>query len=431
MLYCINFLSTLIINFTIILFLDSKYLFRFDKKYRKYVVFLYTLIIAFVNIFHIPLLNLISNFIVFYLIDYICFEKRKLRLLLFDGYIIFICMMIDNFVHLFVEWIIIVFDFHFSFEQVYIIKTSFIAFVFIIVCMLIYKHYLEDMSYISYRDTLVHMFFPISTIILTFLAGNTLNYELNENAVTQLFVVALILMIMNFFMLENYFSLNERYKMEIMYSQEMNKSQMDERYYRDLKEKYEETRRMIHDFKKHLTVIAMMNEAHHDVQEYIEETTKHIDKTHVPFYSQNKILDIILNDKISYAKQKGIEIDAKISVELMGETFDFISEFDMVSLFANLLDNAIEAVENIDDKRIELKIYNVKEMLHIEERNACHNQLKKKRNYYISTKKKHSGLGVSIMERMVDKYQGMFSIDIQDGVCNVFITIPIPHDFKQ
>lgn len=98
----------------------------------------------------------------------------------------------------------------------------------------------------------------------------------------------------------------------------------------------------------------------------------------------------------------------------------------MVGLLTNILDNAIEACEFIECRNIKLNFENVNEMVILILKNTCVNDFK--RNYkgnMITTKKGHRGLGLSIVRKIVDKYDGFYSIDVVDGICVTKIVFPL------
>lgn len=105
----------------------------------------------------------------------------------------------------------------------------------------------------------------------------------------------------------------------------------------------------------------------------------------------------------------------------------FISEIDIITIFGNLYDNAIEAAEqNEKDRYIKTAIYRIKEMMIIRMENSCNNKLEYINNNNIkSTKSGHSGIGLKNVNGTIKKYNGIFNIHIINGKCTVIISIPI------
>lgn len=69
-------------------------------------------------------------------------------------------------------------------------------------------------------------------------------------------------------------------------------------------------------------------------------------------WTGNRMLDMILNQKTKDAKEK--ETDMQIETEVFA-TLPF-SDREIISLFGNVLDNALEACERIQDKKRWIKI---------------------------------------------------------------------------
>ena len=104
----------------------------------------------------------------------------------------------------------------------------------------------------------------------------------------------------------------------------------------------------------------------------------------------------------------------------------FISEIDMITIFGNIYDNAIEANETVNqNKYITTVIYQVNKMLIIRVQNSCNNYMKLSGNVVKSTKSGHSGLGITNIKNAIDKYDGIFNIDIIENRCTVLISIPL------
>ena len=72
-------------------------------------------------------------------------------------------------------------------------------------------------------------------------------------------------------------------------------------------------------------------------------------------YTDNKILNILLAQKVKDCHNRGIEIH----IHSKAPTLSFISEIDTVAIFSNMIDNAIEAAEQAQMKEIYVDLYTV------------------------------------------------------------------------
>ena len=92
------------------------------------------------------------------------------------------------------------------------------------------------------------------------------------------------------------------------------------------------------------------------------------------------------------------------------------SDSDFYSLFINIVDNALEAcsaMKSNDDRTIELACSMKNGFMHVMCRNSKENAVLVDEGRYVSTKTgniKH-GLGLGIIERIVEKYSGVMDIE--------------------
>lgn len=79
-------------------------------------------------------------------------------------------------------------------------------------------------------------------------------------------------------------------------------------------------------------------------------------------------MDILLTDKTVIMKEKSIEYEIKVD----NVNLDFIEAIDVTTIFGNLLDNAIEACEEVKQERcIHIKVNAFHEMIVIRIENSC------------------------------------------------------------
>lgn len=128
----------------------------------------------------------------------------------------------------------------------------------------------------------------------------------------------------------------------------------------------------------------------------------------------NVMLDNLINCKIAYAKEKQISVDieARIPVE------DRLDTMSLVIAIGNLLDNAIEACENIpkDRRYIKIKIMQKDTRIFIEIENSFSGEIKTDKKGELITSKKYGdfhGYGVKSVKKALDNI-GDFIYYIED-----------------
>lgn len=105
----------------------------------------------------------------------------------------------------------------------------------------------------------------------------------------------------------------------------------------------DEWRVKVHDFQAHLNTLQdlLQNQEYDAAEQYLNSVSKEQTDRSFLVNSHHAILDALFNTKATEAIQKGIDIDFELN-DLSALPFDVS---DMVVLFSNLLDNAIEACE--------------------------------------------------------------------------------------
>lgn len=181
---------------------------------------------------------------------------------------------------------------------------------------------------------------------------------------------------------------------------------MLEKNYQEIKNLYQNYMYTYHDIKNHLIVLQnYCNKGENkNAVKYIEKISKPILETKSYFISNNKVIDIILNYKFEEAKKKDIFIEAEI--DKIGEIS--IDEADLCVILANLMDNAIEACQNIDKEKrwINVIIKKVEGMLLIDISNSC-SQKRTSLNIKNSLSKDIAhGYGTKSVKTKVLKYGG-------------------------
>lgn len=239
-----------------------------------------------------------------------------------------------------------------------------------------------------------------------------------------LFLNLVSIILLNLFITNIFESISKNNEMKselLLYEQQAN---INYEYYNSLETKYKNSRKIIHDIKNHLQTIENLYEEKEKEKAnyYTEDLYKMFNKLEQKYYTYNKVLNIIINDKAELAKKYGIKIDCKIGDVDLG----FIKDIDLTTIFANLLDNAIDEVKNFDeDKTIYIKVDKFNDFLVINTNNALKSKPIGNNNELKTTKKNHSGLGLQNVRVALEKYAGNVKVDFDKEYFKVNIVIPI------
>jgi len=140
----------------------------------------------------------------------------------------------------------------------------------------------------------------------------------------------------------------------------------------------------------------------------------------------NVNIDALIQDKLIYCNSLNIQFTSLVD----GDAFKDISSSDVYFLLVNIIDNAIEAAEQIkeQDKRvISLTAYNKQGVLFIEETNYYAGEISFNKDGSIKTTKsdnpKYHGYGTKSIAYIVKKYSGKMEYEVKDNIFKLKIAI--------
>ncbi|RKI26562.1 GHKL domain-containing protein [bacterium 1xD8-6] len=142
-------------------------------------------------------------------------------------------------------------------------------------------------------------------------------------------------------------------------------------------------------------------------------------------YCDNSVVNAILSEKKSMAEKNNLDLDIYVEpgIDLMG-----ISDIDIITMLSNLLDNALRAAKDADDKSIIVRIYSGNE--------RCFQIIKIVNHFtgiilntdsgFISTKKEEGihGMGIKSVENTVEKYDGYLECFVEDNLFTAVLVLP-------
>ena len=233
----------------------------------------------------------------------------------------------------------------------------------------------------------------------------------------------------------SYQSKNKKLKTELEIRKKQ--SEMQYQYYEKVEQKYQSTRKMVHDMRNHLQAIEALKEQDEaKAIGYVRDMHQMLDSMGIVNFTNNRILNIILNDKAEEAEKNGIEMEIQI-----GEIhLEHMKDMDMTTVFANLLDHALEAAGQAERKReIQIRADTFHEFTAVRIRNSMKTPDMVRQGTGVddagqdiavsgSQGRKgggsHMGIGLENVRHTLEKYGGGFMAEAADGEFVVNITIP-------
>jgi len=186
-----------------------------------------------------------------------------------------------------------------------------------------------------------------------------------------------------------------------------------------------------HDVKFHLAALKGFTADNKEATEYINDLLGNVEKSEIYSDTGNIAFDSIINFKLKDVLTNHINLQLKIFVPPALN----IEVSDIVIILGNLLDNAFEAVVNVENKMIKLTVEVNKGVLFIKVENtfdgviqyADNNNDTKK---VIATRKDgdNHGYGLKNIQKSVDKYDGQMDVSHKDDIFSVAILLYTRND---
>ena len=193
--------------------------------------------------------------------------------------------------------------------------------------------------------------------------------------------------------------------------------QLQEKQYEKISNHIGQLRKNNHDARHHIrALMSLANEGNlEEIKTYLTKFIEKIPSGKGLFFCNDLMLNAILEYYISYAKSRNIPMDIKADVP--EKVFD---SADLSVLVGNLIENAVEAQENLADgeKFINLKIKTFEDKIYFVVENAFDGVINTKNGQYLSHKRdnKTAGIGLQSVREIVKKYNGELAIDTDNKI---------------
>jgi sensor histidine kinase regulating citrate/malate metabolism len=249
---------------------------------------------------------------------------------------------------------------------------------------------------------------PITSIstalIFNYIIAKT---NLSHNIYVAFSIISFVLLFSNVFVFLIHEKIIQTLRQNAEYQLEIQKTEINQEYYCELERQYETSNILIHDIKKHLTVIKSLAEDEDliGIKKYIDSVYEGNNVKSLKQFSNNKLINVIISRYYNLCNQNNISL----SVDIRNIDFSFISDSDLTALLNNLLENSYEAARESKHKVIDVTISKKNEQfISFYIINSC-DTLPQRDGHMFSTSKEdkaHHGFGIKSIIRVANKYYG-------------------------
>lgn len=219
-------------------------------------------------------------------------------------------------------------------------------------------------------------------------------------------------------------------------------AEINRKYYEAMEQQHFEVRRLKHDLANHMQVLSALPEEKR--ASYIEELSGNIALSQSFAYCSDSTVNAVLTVKKSAMDRCHIRLQAEMDIPAP-LPYD---KTDLCALYANALDNAMEACIKLEEtqREIYLKSKAGKGVFCLEisnpspdaGKNCSVNQTKKQTGSLSEKRPEHSpllptskgdkkrhGFGLQSIQEIVKKYRGKMEINTENGFFDLFLYLPL------
>lgn len=197
---------------------------------------------------------------------------------------------------------------------------------------------------------------------------------------------------------------------------------MQETYYQSILENYENLRKFKHDISAYLATVQYLlnNKNYSELNDYLKSFNQEISEMQNDNLTNNDMINAVIMQLYNHIKDNNIrfEIHDYTEREIKMESIE------IVSLFYNLLNNAIEAAKQSLSKEITITIKSSKNSVAIKLENSVSNEFNIEDIYNYRTSKndkKNHGIGLVNMNKIIEKYDGFINYHVEEQLISEII----------
>lgn len=264
--------------------------------------------------------------------------------------------------------------------------------------------------------------FPLITLIsvICFWYISLNQYLEFENQII-LGIVSILLLLATLFVFFSFQANSQKERKLLLLQQEQDKIKTDITYYEILEKQNNNLRTYAHDAKKHLSAIKNLNN-NPEIDIYISEMYESLSEYCKVSHSGNHALDVVIDKYITECDLNNITFEFDIKNNNLSQ----VEPYDLVAILGNLLDNALEAAEQSQDKTVSIETDFRNNFSVIIVSNSCDkNPQLNNSELPVTTKsnKQLHGFGLKSVRRTIKKYNGDIAFEYDDQKKTFIVTV--------
>lgn len=290
-----------------------------------------------------------------------------------------------------------------------------VTFVFVLFVFLLKRFNFDNDVYMTREEYLILSIIPFSSVLL-------LHFIIIKSEIMMSMIYLFLFMVNIVAIFLYYFILYKNYQLQILQIDHIQSN-----FYEDFLKQERELSALKHDLKNIISSIGyyLAEKEYDQASKLISELSSY--QSLNTKYTGILAVDAILNNKLKVMCELGLKyhLDCQIPKDLDVSMF----EIELCSILGNLLDNAIESVKRLNDKKLSINIlmrYHRYKLI-IKVVNPCNINANSNFNCdkVTSSKGKRYGIGLRSIKDKVLLYKGYYNFEIRDSNFHAVIVLPM------
>lgn len=365
------------------------------------------------SMFYLTWMNLISNILGIGILVYL--NTKSLKKILFVTSAIYIINMGCDIITV---TVFVNYQSGRDFNQLYEIITCLLF----LVCALLTERIINAQTESDTIQNLPLLLVPVSSIIM-------LDFLIRDKAYTHITIVvaAIGFLLINFLVFYLYNMLVKTVSQK--YENDMIQKEL-QAYSNQMKlilQTEEKVKTLRHDMKHHMNELKLLavKKDTDSIQNYIDSMEEFIENPNEIISSGNLEIDSILNFLLQKAREqlRTVTVKVKLPEKLR-------HSFDINIIIGNLLENAIEAAIQTEEKILDVLIEFKQGVLKVQIKNSFNGEIRKNQKGFITTKERKElhGIGLQSVKKIVQKYNGVLITSTSENIFCVKLIIYLMED---
>lgn len=257
----------------------------------------------------------------------------------------------------------------------------------------------------------------VSTVILYIIFYDLLSVSVNGGMVIYCCAV-LGLLYINFAV----FDFFETYLKQLRLSVLEQVIERENTNYRQIENAYNDMRKLKHDVANQLDVVnnLIIQNEKNSAEVVIKNISEQLESINAVCYTGEPIIDSVINIKLKYAHELGINITKRIKISTLN-----LDKIELCRAIGNVLDNAIEGCQRsgLFEQHIYISMQQIDDKIVVEITNTASDV---NLNNLQTSKKNRSahGIGLSSIQNSVEKLNGYMKYDFKNNIFSLKMVVP-------